>query len=157
MALINVFLLLGLACHLDVVFCMGPLPALAVQPVRQAGEAIAVNVDYDVPAFGPDDVGIHVQPLSDIEDGVPGQRIHGHRSPSFLGTKVLPVDSDRITSSLYLTQPLRSPPQATVNVIMHEDVQSMKDASKYKGMLDQTVALQHAFRKGLADMRNGRA
>jgi hypothetical protein len=30
----------------------------------------------------------------------------------------------------------------------------MKDASKYKGMVDQTRALKNEFRKGLADMSN---
>ena len=153
----NVFFFLVLACHFDVFICTELFSSLAVQPVWQAGEPIALNVDYDVPAFGPDDVRVNLQPLADIEDGVAARGIHSHSSPSFLTTKVLPVDADRIKRGWYLTQPLRSPPQATVNVIMHEDVQNMKDASKYNGMLDQTIALQQAFRKGLADMSNRHA
>ena len=141
--------------------------------VWQAGEPIAVNVDYDVPAFGPQDTGVSVQTLSTIEKGIAAERVHSHTLPtedatqvstpqhrassSFLATQVLPVDADRIKKSLYLTQSLRSPPQASVNVIMHEDVQHMKDAAKYKGMVDRTHALQNEFRKGLADMSNGRA
>ena len=68
---------------------------------------------------------------------------------------MLPVDATRIKKSLYLTESLRSPPQASVNVIMHEDVEHMKDVSKYKGMVDNTHALQNEFRKGLVDMSNG--
>jgi hypothetical protein len=159
------------ACHLDVSMCTEPLAPLAIQPVWQAGEPIAVNVDYDVPAFGPQDAAVNVQTLSNIDNGFAAERIQSHTmsmegttelstpehhgSSSFLATRVLPVDADRIKKSLYLTQSLRSPPQASVNIIMHEDVQHMKDASKYKGMVDQTHVLQNEFRKGLADMSNG--
>ena len=150
------------ACNFDVSMCMEPLAALAVQPVWQAGEPIAVNVDYDVPAFGPQDAALKLHTLSNIGNRVAAGRIHSHiasREPhdssSFLATKVLPVDADRIKKSLYLTQSLRSPPQASVNVIMREDVQHMRDASKYKGMVDQTHYLQNEFRKGLADMSSG--
>jgi hypothetical protein len=37
---------------------------------------------------------------------------------------------------------------------MREEVQHMQDASKYKGMVYQTQALQNEFRKGLAAMIN---
>ena len=153
------------------VFSCSLAVALAKQSVWQAGEPIAVNIDYDVPAFGPQDAAVNVQTLSNIENGLAAGRIHSHSlstegtarlstpehhaSSSFLATRVLPVDADRIKKSLYLTQPLRSPPQASVNVIMHEDVQRMKDESKYKGMVDQTHALQNEFRQGLFDMSNG--
>ena len=149
---------LVLSCNLDVVTCREPLAPLAVQPVWQAGEPVAVNVDYDVPAFGPQDAAVNVQTLSNVESGFSPEQIHEHHgSSSFLATQVLPVDADRIKKSLYLTQSSRSPPQASVNVIMQEDVQHMKAASKYKGMVDQTRALQNEFRKGLADMSNGLA
>jgi hypothetical protein len=160
------------ACNLGVAMCMESLAPLANQPVWQAGEPIAVNVDYDVPAFGPQDAGVNVQTLSNLENGMTTERIQSHalsaegtvQAPtpehhipsSFLATQVLPVDADRIKKSLYLTQSLRSPPRASVNVIVHEDVQHMKDAAKYKGMADRTHALQNEFRKGLADMSNGR-
>merc|ERR1719487_1442029 len=99
------------ACHFDAVICMEPLAPLAVQPVWQAGEPIAVNVDYDVPAFGPRDAAVNAQTLSHIEKGFAAEQIHSHSpftadttqlsttenhgSSSFLATKVLPVDADR--------------------------------------------------------------
>ena len=171
MAIRKVLSFIALACRFNVSMCMEPLAALAVQPVWQAGEPIAVNVDYDVPAFGPQDVASQLQSLSNVESGVEAALVHSHAvleedrfprpmpegrgSSSFLTTKVLPVDANRIKKSLYLTQSLRSPPQAAVNVIMREDVQHMQDASKYKGMVYQTQALQNEFRKGLAAMSNG--
>ena len=171
MAIRKVLSVIALACPFNVSMCMEPLAALAVQPVWQAGEPIAVNVDYDVPAFGPQDVASQLQSLSNVESGVETAFVHSHAvleedrfprpmpegrvSSSFLTTKVLPVDANRIKKSLYLTQSLRSPPQAAVNVIMREDVQHMQDASKYKGMVYQTQALQNEFRQGLAAMSNG--
>ena len=156
-----------LACHFDVLMCLDPIASLAEQPVWQAAEPIAVTVDYDVPAFGPQDVALDLQTLSSIEN-VYGLRRHTpmedtahvltpeHRdSASFLSTRVLPVDADRIKKSVFLTEPLRSPPQASVNIIMHEDVKRMKDAFKYHGMVDQTLVLQNEFKKGLADLSKG--
>ena len=171
MAFAKSCLFLVFACTLDIVMCVEPLAPLAIQPVWQAGEPIALNVDYDVPAFGPQDAAVNVQTLTNIENGIAAERIYSHTlsmegtaqfstpgshvSSSFLSTQVLPVDATRIKKSLYLTESLRSPPQASVNVIMHEDVQHMKDVSKYKGMVDNTHALQNGFRKGLVDMSNG--
>ena len=171
MAFRKAFSVFVLVCRLDVSMCMEPLAALAVQPVWQAGEPIEVNIDYDVPAFGAQDAAMQLQTLSNVERGVPSGLVHSHivrgedsaphpmlehrGSSSFLATKVLPVDADRIKKGLYLTQSLRSPPQASVNVIMREDVHHMQDASKYEGMVDQTHRLQEEFRKGLAAMGNG--
>merc|ERR1712187_100334 len=45
---------------------------------------------------------------------------------SFLSSKTIPVDAYKIRNSLYLTQPLRSPPQAAINVIEREDVAKMQ-------------------------------
>lgn len=151
---------------------MEPLAPLSSQPVWQAGEPISINVDYDVPAFGPEDKAVDAQMLSDVHSiFAPLAPIRSHESPadgtshpiwsehhessSFLATRVLPVDSERIKKSLYLTQSLKSPPQASVNVIMHEDVQAMKDALKYEGMVDETQLLHNEFAKGLAAMSNG--
>ena len=61
------------------------------------------------------------------------------KSVSFLASKVLPVDAYKIRNSLYVTQPLRAPAQAAVNVISKEDVGKMGEEAKYKGMLAQTV------------------
>jgi hypothetical protein len=163
--------LLMCACNFDATMGMDVLAPFATQPAWQAGEPIAVNVDYDVPAFGPQDAATNVPTPSNIDNGLAAERIHSHTlstegtakvstperhaSSSFLATQVLPVDADRIKKSLYLTQALRSPPQASVNVIMQEDVQHMKDASKYNGMVEQTRALQNEFRKGLAALSGG--
>ena len=159
------------ACRADVSMCMEPLAALAVQPTWQAGEPIAVNVDYDVPAFGPQDAESQLQSSSNIEYQLAAEPAHSHNaraedsvwravptrhnSASFLSTRVLPVDADRIKKSLYLTQSLRSPPQASINVVMREDVRNMRDTANYMGMLDQTHRLQNEFKQGLADMSNG--
>lgn len=161
------------ACRADVSMCMEPLASLAAQPTWQAGEPIAVNIDYDVPAFGPQDAASQLQSLSNIEYQLAAGPAHSHdaraedsawravptrhNSASFLSTRVLPVDADRIKKSLYLTQSLRSPPQASINVVMREDVQHMRDTANYMGMLDQTHRLQNEFKQGLADMSNGRA
>lgn len=169
MALGKILSFAALAYRFDVAVCMEPLAALAVQPVWQAGEPIAVNIDYDVPAFGPQDAALQLPSLSNVDRGMaavqnnivhkqdrlslsnPDERV----SASFLSTRVLPVDADKIKKSLYLTQSLRSPPQASVNIIMREDVRHMKDVSKYRVMVDQTHDLQNEFRKGLADLRDG--
>jgi hypothetical protein len=151
------------SCTFDRSMCVEPLAALAVQPVWQAGEPMAVNVDYDVPAFGPQDAALKLQLVSNIDRGFPARIVQSnfvpdhdqHGPSSFLATRVLPVDADRIKKSLYLTQSMRSPPQASVNVIMREDVQGMQDASKYQGMVDQTRALQNEFRQNLAAMSSG--
>jgi len=62
-----------------------------------------------------------------------------HKSVSFLASKVLPVDAYKIRNSLYLTQSLRSPAQAAVNVVSKEDVAKAQEEAKYKGMLAQTA------------------
>ena len=82
--------------------CVEPLAALAVQPVWQAGEPIAVNVDFDVPASGPQDAALKLSSVSNIDRGIAAGMAHSHlvpepdrRSPSsFLATRVLPVDAD---------------------------------------------------------------
>merc|ERR1712117_664669 len=61
---------------------------------------------------------------------------------AFLASKTIPVDGYKIRNSLYLTQPMREPAQASVNVIMHEDMQRMQEESKYKGMEEQIAQLQ---------------
>ncbi|CAJ1442324.1 unnamed protein product [Effrenium voratum] len=67
---------------------------------------------------------------------VPGSPT-GRGSASFLASKVMPVDGFKIRNSLFLTQLLRSPAQASVNVIEKEDVANMKSKAVYKGMQDK--------------------
>jgi len=71
---------------------------------------------------------------------------------SFLASKTLPVDGYKIRNSLYLTQPLREPEQASVNVIENEDVQSMQAKAKYRGMEDKSGQLEEQIRAQLAAM-----
>lgn len=84
----------------------------------------------------------------DVNDGSsPGQAIasptHVEMQPvAFLAAKTIPVDGYKIRNSLYLTQPMREPAQASVNVIMREDMPGMQEQSKYKGMEDQLKQLQ---------------
>merc|ERR1712228_359002 len=66
----------------------------------------------------------------------------GANAVSMLATKTIPVDGYKIRNSLYLTQPMRKPAQASVNVLMHEDTSRMYEKSKYKGRKDQTVQLR---------------
>jgi len=58
--------------------------------------------------------------------------------------QVLPVDAYKIRNSLFLTQPMRSPPQASVNVISKEDPGLIVQA-KYEGMENQVERLRGAF------------
>jgi len=71
---------------------------------------------------------------------------------AFLASKTIPVDGYKIRNSLYLTQPMREPAQASVNVIMHEDMQRMQEESKYKGMEEQIAQLQENIKDVLHAM-----
>ena len=163
-------LVFSLLCNFMSVLCMEPIAPFASQPVWQAGEPIAVNVDYDVPAFGPQDAVVNAQGLSQGDGRATTEQVRNHdlsadgrsyltlsehpAASNLLATRVLPVDAERIKKSWYLTQSLRSPPQASVNLIMHENVQGMKDASNYKGMVDQTRHLHDDFSDALAAFRH---
>lgn len=74
------------------------------------------------------------------------------RSVSFLAAKSIPVDGYKIRNSLYLTQPMREPAQASVNVIVHEDISRMQEESKYKGMEDQAMQLHRQVQDMLRAM-----
>ena len=82
--------------------------------------------------------------------------------------KTIPVDAYKVRNSLYVTvgqsvvyfrvgnvymfdlpqQPLRTPAQASVNVIMREDTGTMEDAAKYEGMESQIERLQTSVSQG---------
>jgi len=78
----------------------------------------------------------------------------GRKQPqvSFLTSRSIPVDAYKVRNSLELTQPLREPEQATVNVLVHEDIGSMQEESKYRGMEDQTLQLKEQIKTMLAAM-----
>merc|ERR1712107_6898 len=58
-----------------------------------------------------------------------GYSSHGKAGLSFLSAKTMPVDAYKIRNSLYLTQLMRSPPAAAINVIMREDVAASSSAA----------------------------
>ena len=155
----------SLACALE------PLAPFASQTAWQAGEPINVNVDYDVPAFSLDDASQRLQEQSaehgerELSDAGAGtQGLDTAPSPlralgvtreadpatSFLATKVLPIVADKIKNSLYVTQSMRSPPQASVNVIMHENIEEAERRAKYQGMKTQAAKLKEYVRRRLA-------
>merc|ERR1712032_705088 len=74
------------------------------------------------------------------------------RRLGFLSTKVLPVDAYKMRNSLYLTQLLRSPAQAAINVIMREDLPKMRQQSIYRSMEGQSDRLYREFKQSMNDM-----
>merc|ERR1711862_100691 len=74
-------------------------------------------------------------------------------SNSKAGLSFLSVDPYKIRNSLFLTQSMRAPPAASLNVIMQEDIQGSSAAAKYKGMEGQLASLKATFEKGLTELR----
>jgi len=68
-------------------------------------------------------------------------------SASFLSARVLPVDSYKIRNSLFLSQPLRMPAAAAVNVIENEDTSRMYEEAKYAGMQSQASRLDRIVKE----------
>jgi len=79
------------------------------------------------------------------------------KSVSFLASKVLPVDAYKIRNSLYLTQSMRSPAQAAINVVSREDVAKAQEEAKYKGMLAQTANIMKSIKTELTQMNQNLA
>jgi len=78
----------------------------------------------------------------------------GHETKvAFLATRTIPIDAYKIRNSLYLTQPMREPPQASINVVMREDLHELEEESKYRGMEDQAAQLREDIRDALQAMR----
>lgn len=73
----------------------------------------------------------------------------GSKSLGFLAAKALPVDGYKLRNSLYLTQPLRSPAQAALNIISREDTLQMREEAKYAGMAQATRRLMGSFNQAL--------
>jgi len=128
---------------------------------QEAGGACKALPEYEGPCDAPVDFGSYNAAMRDKwssqcgaywacdenEADSPLQAFLSHQriekqQVAFLATKTIPVDGYKIRNSLYLTQPMREPAQASVNVIMHEDMPRILQESKYKGMEDQTEQLQ---------------
>ena len=71
------------------------------------------------------------------------------RQSSFLTSGVLPIDPEHIRKGIDLTQPLRAPPQAAVNVVEREDTAAMDYGAQYVGMIDQTERVMADFHNDL--------
>ena len=71
------------------------------------------------------------------------------KAGSFLATKVGWVDAQKVRDSLYLTQLMRSPAQASVNVLVHEDPYQLGAHAKYKAMESAASYLKSYVDAGL--------
>lgn len=69
----------------------------------------------------------------------------GLRSASFLAARVLPEVRHKIKNSLYLTQLLRMPAAASLNVVEQEDPQRVYEEAKYKSMQGRAARLDRAL------------
>lgn len=63
------------------------------------------------------------------------------KSASFLAARVLPVDAYKVRNSLFLSQVLRMPAAAAINVVENEDAARMYEEAKYKAMQGQGARL----------------
>jgi CPW-WPC domain-containing protein len=66
-------------------------------------------------------------------------------SAAFLAARVLPVDGYRIRNSLFLSQLLRMPASAALNIVEQEDASRVYEVAKYKSMEDQALRLDGAL------------
>jgi len=64
----------------------------------------------------------------------------------------MPIDAEKIRNSIPLTEALKAPAPASVNLIMHEDLAGMRQASKYQGMQDQVRKLQEQIEETVSGM-----
>eukprot|EP00933_Yihiella_yeosuensis_P011653 TRINITY_DN119157_c0_g1_i1.p1 TRINITY_DN119157_c0_g1~~TRINITY_DN119157_c0_g1_i1.p1 ORF type:complete len:201 (-),score=30.74 TRINITY_DN119157_c0_g1_i1:93-653(-) len=90
--------------------------------------------------------------LSDVESKTKKQSSNTQvsASTSFLG--VVPVDGYKIRNSLYLTQVMRSPPQASINIVEHEDLEHERSKLEYKALAAKAHRLMEDFRHGVEEL-----
>merc|ERR1719316_2671181 len=80
----------------------------------------------------------------------------GHsRSGSFLALKQFPNGYD-MKDSLFITQGLRHPAMASLNVRMEEDLESLTAAAKETSIASQADALRHKFDEDEFAFRQGK-
>ena len=82
--------------------------------------------------------------------------IGNRRAANFLATKVGWVDAQKIRDSLYLTQLMRSPAQASVNVLVHEDPYQLGAHAKCKAMESATSYLKSYVDAGVLALETGK-
>ena len=92
--------------------------------------------------------------LREVEkaDVVVGNR----KAASFLATKGGWIDSQKVRNSLYLTQLMRSPAQASVNVLVHEDPYQLGAHAKYKAMESAASYLKSYVDAGVLALETGK-
>jgi len=82
--------------------------------------------------------------------------IGNRKAASFLATKVGWVDAQKVRDSLYLTQLMRSPAQASVNVLVHEDPYQLGAHAKYKAMESAASYLKSYVDAGVLALETGK-
>lgn len=82
--------------------------------------------------------------------------IGNQKATSFLATKVGWVDAQKVRNSLYLTQLMRSPAQASVNVLVHEDPNQLGSHAKYKAMESAASYLKSYVDAGVLALETGK-
>merc|ERR1711862_305098 len=70
--------------------------------------------------------------------------------PHGFALEASPVDGYQIRNSLFLTQFLRSPAQASINIVEHEDLPAMERKAKYMGMALEAERARRAVLDELA-------
>jgi len=71
------------------------------------------------------------------------------KAAGFLAARVLPVDGYRIRNSLFLSQLLRTPAAAAINVVENEDAARVLAEAKYKAMQGQIARSDRALESKL--------
>jgi hypothetical protein len=83
-------------------------------------------------------------------------RIGNRKGASFLATKMEWAEGQKIRDSLYLTQLMRSPAQASVNVLVHEDPFQLGAHAKYKAMESAASYLKSHVDAGVVALETGK-
>ena len=135
-----------------------PPPMLWIH-LRKA-DPIIVNREFYNISNVPDDVALTAN-TTDIKIGKLGpkqetrkiqQMIPLSPSASFLEQKQKAVDPLMIQNGLYLTLPLRQPPQETINVASVEDTKTIQGFADYMRKKREIKRLNTAFRNLLREM-----
>ena len=91
--------------------------------------------------------------LREWDESILGTR--DKKGARFLATKVGWVDAQKVRDSLYLTQLMRSPAQASVNVLVHEDPYELGARAKYKAMESASSHLRSYVDAGVRALEAG--
>ena len=169
----SIFVLVFGACFCFAVVAMLSLRflfGLLLWAFADAGAMPDINVQYDVEsanvagadarskfakrtsqlAAAIEQADVRISQFSDLVGQALRTGSQARRGTSFLGLQ--PVDASRVRQSLAATEPMAPSSQATVNVIMAEDVGAIMASAKYKGMLDEIEQLRSDFERDVAQL-----